>query len=395
MSEPILKQGAGWKQGGLVKNWKNRWFVLQGMTLRYYTRQGGELKVEVHIDIKTNIDRAIPGECPEQSAFKMECDKRTYFVQTADIDSRLNALKSAIKPPPSEPKKISIEDFEILREIERGSYGKVQLVRGIEDGRLYAMKSLLKASLLEAGQVEHAVVEANLLKQTSHPFLVGAHHAFQTADKLFLVLDYAPEGALFAQLRKEQRFAEPRARLYAAEVLLAIGHLHKQRVVYRDLKPENILVDAEGHLRIPVFGSVKTDMDAESTTGTFTSTPEYTAPEILQGRRYTAAVDWWSFGILLYEMLAGLTPFFDDNANRIYRQTINDPVQFPDYFSAEAKDLIAKLLEKDGANRLGAGESDDEPIKAHPFFASIDFDRLMKREITADWKPSIMGELDV
>jgi serine/threonine protein kinase len=353
------------------------------------------------MDTTTNIDRATRGECPKQPAFKIECNKRIYFFQVApkEIDSWVNALKTAIKrlPPadPSEPKKVSLEDFELLRVIARRSWGKVQLVRYIEDGRLYAMKSLRKAALLEAGQVENAVIEANLLKQTKHPFLVCAHHAFQTEDKLFLVLDYVPGGALFTQLRKEQRFAEPRARLYAAEILLGIGHLHKQHAVNRDLKPENILVDEHGHLRITDFRSVKTDMDADTTTSTFTGTPEYIAPEILQGRRYTAAVDWWSFGILLYEMLAGLTPFLDENVNRMYRHMIYDPVQFPDYFSAEAKDLIEKLLEKDPANRLGAGESDYEPIKAHPFFAPIDFDRLMKREIPAEWKPSIKGELDV
>jgi serine/threonine protein kinase len=290
---------------------------------------------------------------------------------------------------------VSLDDFELLRVIGRGSFGKVQLVCCKEDGKLYAMKSLRKDSLREAGQLEQTVIERNVLKQTSHPFLFCAHYAFQTSDKIFLVLDYVPGGELFARLREEQRFAESRARLYAAEILLALGHLHKQKIVYRDLKPENILVDQDGHLRITDFGLVKADMDVDSTTSTFCGTPEYIAPEMLQGRRYTKAVDWWSYGVVLYEMLSGLPPFYDENSNKMYRMAINDPVQFPEYFSAEAKDLIGRLLEKDPLRRLGAGDNDYLEIKTHHFFSSIDFDALMKREIVPEWKPVLSGDRDV
>jgi serine/threonine protein kinase len=406
MPANILKEGPGCKLGRIIRNWKNRWFVLQDTAVHYYARQGGKLKGSIPLNVATNVDRATPSECHKQPAFKVELGaKRTYFVHVplSDIDDWIKHLKQVTgnggaAPLGSEPaaaKKVSVDDFELLRVIGRRSFGEVQLVRCREDGQLYAMKSLRKESLREAGQLEQAVVERNVLKQTSHPFLVCAHYAFQTSDKIFLILDYVPGGALFARLRDEQRFTESRARLYAAEILLGLGHLHKQGIIYRDLKPDNILVDQHGHLRITDFGMAKTDMEGDMTTATFCGAPDYIAPEMLQGRQYTKAVDWWSYGILLFEMLAGLPPFFDENSNKMYHMAIKDPVRFPDYFSAPAQDLITKLLEKDPAKRLGTGEADFVEIKAHPFFEPIDFDRLMKREIEPEWKPTLNGELDV
>jgi serine/threonine protein kinase len=220
-----------------------------------------------------------------------------------------------------------------------------------------------------------------VLTEVSHPFFGCAYYAFQTSDKVFLVLDYVPGGELFARLREEQRFSESRARIYTAEILLALGHLHDRGIVSRDMTPDNILLDQDGHLRITDFRLAKADMACDMTTATFCGTPGYIAPEMLQGKQYTRAVDWWSSGILLFEMISGMPPFYDENVNKIYHMAITEEVRFTGHFSQPAQDLIAKLLEKDPAKRLGSGDHDFVEIAAHPFFEAIDFDRAMKKEI--------------
>jgi serine/threonine protein kinase len=417
MSGAVLKEGAGKKQGGFIKNWKTRWFVLRGTTLDYLEKKGGKPKGSIELTSMTKSSPASSAECPKQPALKIELGHgRVYFVQlntAKEVDEWVQALEKAKPkggPAPAAPaasapaaapaagggKKVTVEDFELLRVIGRGSYGKVQLVRSKGDKCLYAMKSLRKRALRDSDQLDQTMVERNVLLKTVHPFLVGAHWAFQSDDKIFLVLDYVPGGELFSRLREEQKFTEDRTRLYAAEVLLGLGFLHAQGFVYRDLKPENILVDRDGHLRITDFGLVKTEMaGAAAKTGTFCGTPDYIAPEMLQGLPYTRAVDWWSYGILVYEMLCGMTPFFDENSSKMYRMVINDPVRYPGELSARAKDLIGRLLEKNPALRLGACEADVEEIKAHAFFSEIHWDALLRKEIEPAWKPQLKSEVDV
>jgi serine/threonine protein kinase len=408
MSAEVVKQGKGCKQGGFVKNWKQRWFVLQGTTLTYLEKQGGKRKGEIDVSLATSIAPATPSECSKQPAFKVEIgSRRTYFVQVGtetEVNEWVEALES-VRPssvsaqtaPSSEDgvRKPTLDDFELIRVIGRGSYGKVQLVRSKLDQRLYAMKSLRKTALRDSGQLEQTMIERNVLLRTVHPFLVGAHFAFQTDTKIFLVLDYVPGGELFSRLREDQKFSESRTQLYSAEILLGLGFLHKQGFVYRDLKPENILVDRDGHLRLTDFGLVKTNMDSQAaTTTTFCGTPEYIAPEMLQGKPYTKAVDWWSFGILVYEMLCGIPPFYDDNSNKMYRMVMHDPVKYPDHLSLVARDLIGRLLEKDPAKRIGGGEEDYLEIKAHEFWSQLDWNALEKKEIEPEWKPMLKGETD-
>jgi serine/threonine protein kinase len=414
----VVKEGSGKKQGGFIKSWKSRWFILKGSTLEYLEKKGGKPKGSIELTPTTKATAATSAECPKQPALKIEVTHgRVYFIQfgkAKEVEEWAQAIEKAlpkaapaaapsaapagapVAPAAPAAKKVSVDDFELLRVIGRGSYGKVQLVRSKADKCLYAMKSLRKRALRDSDQLDQTMVERNVLLKTVHPFLVGAHWAFQSDEKIFLVLDYVPGGELFSRLREEQKFPEARTQLYAAEVLLGLGFLHAQGFVYRDLKPENILVDRDGHLRITDFGLVKTEMKSEAaTTSTFCGTPEYIAPEMLQGLPYTRAVDWWSYGILVFEMLSGMPPFFDENSNKMYRMVINDPVVFPGHMSPQAKDLIGKLLEKNPALRLGSGEEDVEEIKAHPFFNGINWDALLKKEIEPEWKPALKGDLDV
>jgi serine/threonine protein kinase len=400
MTDTCLSEGWGKKQGGRIKTWKRRWFRLCGPTLHYLTKPNGQEKGTIPVGQAQIISRA--PECRYQPALKIIIPGvRTYYVviegTQAECQSWITVLDQVrTGAPPTTSKKVSVDDFSILRVIGRGTYGTVQLVRNKEDHQLYAMKSMSKQLLAEYDQVSQTLIERDVLLQTVHPFLVGAHFTFQSDTKVFLVLDYVPGGELFARLKEERKFPEPRAKLYAAEILLGLGHLHSRGFVYRDLKPENILVDSEGHLRLTDFGLVKTQMGSQTaTTRTFCGTPEYIAPEMLNQKPYTKAVDWWSFGILLYEMLVGTPPFYDENINRMYNAIMNAPLTFDEgAMSDVAQDLIQKLLDRHAVNRLGSGEADFAEIKAHPFFADIDFDEVLKKNVTPEWKPVIHSDDD-
>ena len=396
-AEKPLKEGWGTKQGGFIKTWKHRWFVLSGSTLSYYVKPGGKLKGEIDISKEKEVLEA--PECKKKPAFKIVVPfVRTYYIRAeseADAKDWIEKIKKVITgEPAAEPKKISIDDFDILKQIGKGTYGTVQLVRNKNDHQLYAMKTMSKARIQQFEQVAQTITERNVLLKTVHPFLVGAHFAFQSETDIFLVLDYVPGGELFTRLQVEGRFSESRTRLYAAEILLGLGHLHKLGFVYRDLKPENILVDAQGHLKITDFGLVKTGMEKGSTTATMCGTPEYVAPEMVQQKPYTMAVDWWSFGVLIFEMMTGLPPFFDENPGKMYRAILTSGVNFPNYVSEHAQSLISGLLEKNPDQRLGSGPGDYMDIQKHPFFDGLDWDAVMNRAIKPEFVPDIKSDLD-
>ena len=286
-----------------------------------------------------------------------------------------NMIESNV--PRTQPKKIGINDLEIIRVLGRGTFSKVSVVRNKHTKKLYAMKSMSKRLLEETENIGQSLTEKDVLFQINYPFLVSAHYSFQTPQKIFIVLDYIPGGELFGRLKEEGRFNENRARLYAAEILLGIGYLHQKGYIYRDLKPENILVDSNGHLKITDFGLVKGHMTSESTTTTFCGTPEYVAPEMLQQIPYTRSIDWRSYGILLFEMISGLPPFYDENTNKMYQMILNEDVIFPPCFSNEAKDFVSKLLDRNPSTRLGSSENDAEKKKKHPFFSSINWNDVL------------------
>nr|CCA24743.1 protein kinase putative [Albugo laibachii Nc14] len=299
------------------------------------------------------------------------------------------------RPPVS---KVTIEDFDLLKVLGKGSFGKVMMVRKKDTKKIYAMKTLRKAALVKRNQILHTKTERSILQTIKFPFLTSLTYAFQTPDKLYLVMDYCGGGELFFWLKKDRRFSLQRARLFAAEIVLALQALHVHDIIYRDLKPENILLDLEGHIRITDFGLSKeavTGAGAVGGTKTFCGTPEYLAPEILENKGHGKAVDWWSLGTLIYEMLTGLPPFYDQNMQRMYDKILNAPLRFPSFISAEAKDLLTGLLTRKVPDRLGSGPTDAEEIKAHPFFKEIDWDAVYRREVVPEFKPpNRIGSMD-
>ncbi|XP_034381302.1 ribosomal protein S6 kinase alpha-5 isoform X1 [Cyclopterus lumpus] len=301
--------------------------------------------------------------------------------------------------------RVGIENFELLKVLGTGAYGKVFLVRkvsGHDAGKLYAMKVLKKATIVQkAKTAEHTRSERQVLEHIRQsPFLVTLHYAFQTDTKLHLILDYVNGGELFTHLVHRVRFKELEVALYSGEIVSALEHLHKLGIVYRDLKLENILLDSSGHIVLTDFGLSK-EFDQVERAFSVCGTIEYMAPEIVEGGEsgHDKAVDWWSLGVLMYELLTGGSPFtVDGNENShtdiAKRISKRDP-PFPKDMGPLAKDLIQRLLVKDPKKRLGSGPNGAEDVKKHPFYQKINWEDLAAKKVPAPFKPVIRDELDV
>ncbi|KAI9009529.1 kinase-like domain-containing protein [Gaertneriomyces semiglobifer] len=287
---------------------------------------------------------------------------------------------------------LTIDDFELLKVIGKGSFGKVMQVRKRDTNRIYAMKIIRKSHIVERAEVAHTLAERTVLAKLQHPFIVPLKFSFQTPDKLYLVLAFVNGGELFHHLQREGKFDEDRAKFYAAELLCALECLHGYNIIYRDLKPENILLDYTGHIALCDFGLCKLNMKDGNKTNTFCGTPEYLAPELLLGQGYTKVVDWWTIGILLYEMITGLPPFYDENTNEMYKKILTEELRFPEDVSPAAKDLLRQLLNRDPLKRLGANGADE--IKRHAFFADLNWARLLARKYPPPFRPNVTSATD-
>jgi serine/threonine protein kinase len=295
---------------------------------------------------------------------------------------------------PEMPRKMTSADFQSLRCLGKGAFGTVHLVKQVGTGRLYAQKQLRKAHItVQKSMVEQTKTERAILESVNrHPFVVKLYYAFQDQEKLYLILEYAQGGELFTHLHNERMFTEEKATFYLAEMMLALDYLHHDLgVVYRDLKPENCLLDHEGHLLLTDFGLSKVSIDGDDKPCTsFLGTTEYLAPEVILEKPYGFAVDWWSFGALGFELMTGSSPFASSNNSRIYDKILKGNVNLPYYLSAEAKDLITRLLRKQPHKRLGYNMPKDMIImKKHRFFRKIDWKKLERRELTPPIVPVI------
>lgn len=280
--------------------------------------------------------------------------------------------------------------FELLRVLGEGSFGKVFLVRkiiGKDAGTLYAMKVLKKATLKVKDRVR-STNERKILADVGHAFIVKLHYAFQTPGKLYLILDFLRGGDLFTRLSKEVMFTEEDVKFYLAELALAMNHLHQLGIIYRDLKPENILLDEHGHIALTDFGLSKQPLDG-SKTYSFCGTVEYMAPEIVNRKGHDFAADWWSFGVLMYEMLTGNLPFHGATRQETMNQILRTKLGMPENLSPEAQSLLRALFKRNPQNRLGAGPNGIEDVKAHPFFSTIDWDGLVRKEVRPPFIPAV------
>ncbi|EAX94629.1 AGC family protein kinase [Trichomonas vaginalis G3] len=267
-----------------------------------------------------------------------------------------------------------IKEYKIISELGRGFYGKVVLARHKETGKFCAIKSIHKKSLVDMAKVDTIMSEREILKTTKSPFIVSLLSSFQTPSKFYLVLEYVSGGDLFQHMSKSNAITVDQIKLYTAEIATALQQLHKERIIYRDLKPENILICEDGHIKLTDFGISKMLDSDKDTTKTLCGTSEYLAPEVIQGKEYTEAIDWWQVGILLYEMFAGRTPFEDPNRTTLYSNILN---KNPNYFpitDENTRTLIASLLKKDPTKRAGYNE-----IRNSKFFEGFNWTELDKR----------------
>ncbi|KAG9511394.1 Ribosomal protein S6 kinase alpha-5, partial [Fragariocoptes setiger] len=304
--------------------------------------------------------------------------------------------------------RVDMTNFETLKVLGTGAYGKVFLVRkigGHDHGKLYAMKVLRKATIVQKQKtLEHTKTERQVLEAIrDQPFLVTMHYAFQTSTKLHIILDYVSGGELFTHLYQRDHFNEDQVRIYVGEIVLALERLHKLSIIYRDIKLENILLDSDGHIVLTDFGLCKefSPNDTDQRAYSFCGTIEYMSPELIKGGTsgHDFSVDWWSVGVLTYELLTGASPFTVEGERNtqveISRRILKNQPPIPDHLSPSAKDFIRRLLVKDPKKRLGGKATDALEIKRHRFFDALDWNLLAQRKIPAPFLPTINHELDV
>lgn len=320
---------------------------------------------------------------PQASQFQSQPQGMSAEQQRVD-----EAIKQSLLPERSTVSKgkYSLSDFHIMRTLGTGSFGRVHLVRSAHNGRYYAIKVLKKQQVVKMKQVEHTNDERRMLKLVEHPYLIRMWGTFQDSRNLFMVMDYIEGGELFSLLRKSQRFPNPVAKFYAAEVVLAVEYLHSHDIIYRDLKPENILLDRNGHIKITDFGFAK---EVSSVTWTLCGTPDYIAPEVITTKPYNKSVDWWSLGVLIYEMLAGYTPFYDSTPMKTYEKILSGKIRFPSFFGQDVIDLLSKLITADLTRRLGNLMNGPADIRNHPWFQEVVWEKLLAKDIETPYEPPI------
>jgi len=294
-------------------------------------------------------------------------------------------------------KMVGLQDFKVMKKLSKGIFSSTFLVKKLKDSQFYVMKQINKSMLLEQ-KIEIKINPEKAIKErSSHPFLLELKYGFQDASNIYFVAKYYKGGELYNYLLERKRFTEDTTRFYAAQIALGLGELHDKKLIYRNLKPEKILIDEDGYLAIIDFEFAKI-LDTTQV-GVFYGTAEYLAPEILNGSEYNKQVDWWAFGILIYEMLVGYPPFRCRNSLMLYELITKSELSFPDpkkvgiELTSEAKDIIMRLLKKKPEERLGAKDDINE-VLSHSFFKSINTGKLLQKELVPEIKPVVTFDTD-
>ncbi|XP_031108100.1 serine/threonine-protein kinase AtPK2/AtPK19-like isoform X2 [Ipomoea triloba] len=288
-------------------------------------------------------------------------------------------------------KEVGLGEFEVLKVVGEGAFGRVFQVQKIDTSEIFAMKVMRKDKILKKNHAEYMIAERAILTKIDHPFIVQLRYSFQTKYRLYLVLDFVNGGHLFFQLHHQGLFREDLALIYTAEIVSAVSYLHEKGIMHRDLKPENVLLDAEGHVVLADFGLAK-QFDETTRSNSMCGTLEYMAPEIVLGKGHNKAADWWSVGVLLFEMLTGKSPFYGGNRHKVQQKIVKDKIKLPGYLSREAHSLLKGLLQKDPSKRLGSGAGGGGEIKGHKWFRFINWKKLEAREIQPSFRPEVAGK---
>uniref|UniRef100_A0A8C0K2Y4 non-specific serine/threonine protein kinase n=1 Tax=Canis lupus dingo TaxID=286419 RepID=A0A8C0K2Y4_CANLU len=416
----IVKEGWLHKRGEYIKTWRPRYFLLKndGTFIGYKERpQDVEQRESPLNNFSVAQCQLMKTERPRPNTFIIRClqwttvIERTFHVETPEereewttaIQTVADGLKrqeeemmdfrsgspsdnsgaEEMEVSLAKPKhRVTMNEFEYLKLLGKGTFGKVILVKEKATGRYYAMKILKKEVIVAKDEVAHTLTENRVLQNSRHPFLTALKYSFQTHDRLCFVMEYANGGELFFHLSRERVFPEDRARFYGAEIVSALDYLHSEKnVVYRDLKLENLMLDKDGHIKITDFGLCKEGIKDGATMKTFCGTPEYLAPEVLEDNDYGRAVDWWGLGVVMYEMLCGRLPFYNQDHEKLFELILMEELRFPRTLSPEAKSLLSGLLKKDPKQRLGGGSEDAKEIMQHRFFASIVWQDVYEKKV--------------
>lgn len=297
---------------------------------------------------------------------------------------QLVVTPAADEPAPV-PRKACLEDFDLLCTVGVGAFGKVLQVAHKATKEIYALKIMRKDTILSKKAERFIKSESAVMRDNQHPFIIGLHCSFQTNGKLYLVMDFANGGPLWSLLKKETLLSEETVRFYVAEIALALEHLHARDIVHRDLKPENILVDYDGHVRITDFGLAKDRVSGLEGARSFCGTDDYIAPEIISGGPYGKAVDWWSLGALMFDMLTGAPPFVAANRKLLYKKICSEKVRFPSYLTAGAVSFLRAMLNRDPVKRYEAGST----FRSHPFFKGIRWNNMLDMTVVPPFRPHL------
>ena len=292
--------------------------------------------------------------------------------------------------------RIGLDHFNFLAVLGKGNFGKVMLAEAKTSKKLYAIKVLKKEFIIENDEVESTKSEKRVFlvaNKERHPFLLNLHACFQTETRVYFVMEYISGGDLMLHIQRGQ-FGLKRAQFYAAEVCLALKYFHENGVIYRDLKLDNILLTLDGHIKIADYGLCKEDMWYGSTTSTFCGTPEFMAPEILLDKKYGRAVDWWAFGVLIYQMLLQQSPFRGEDEDEIYDAILADEPLYPIHMPRDSVSILQKLLTREPELRLGSGPGDAQEIMSHAFFKGVNWDDVYQKRLPTPFKPNIKDAKD-
>ncbi|CAC70087.1 Serine/threonine-protein kinase akt-2 [Caenorhabditis elegans] len=311
-------------------------------------------------------------------------------------DNDFESTVMNIDEPEEVPRKntVTMDDFDFLKVLGQGTFGKVILCREKSSDKLYAIKIIRKEMVVDRSEVAHTLTENRVLYACVHPFLTLLKYSFQAQYHICFVMEFANGGELFTHLQRCKTFSEARTRFYGSEIILALGYLHHRNIVYRDMKLENLLLDRDGHIKITDFGLCKEEIKYGDKTSTFCGTPEYLAPEVIEDIDYDRSVDWWGVGVVMYEMMCGRLPFSAKENGKLFELITTCDLKFPNRLSPEAVTLLSGLLERVPAKRLGAGPDDAREVSRAEFFKDVDWEATLRKEVEPPFKPNVMSETD-
>ncbi|KAL7997119.1 putative serine/threonine-protein kinase Mps1 [Plasmopara halstedii] len=342
-----------------------------------------------------------------RSTLKRLSRKHEVIAETEDEDvlvlsspASSNSTSSLSTSESNSKRPVGPQDFDLLCVIGQGAFGKVIQVRHQPTDEILAMKIVSNKYIVQHNSVAYLQAERDIMTKINHPFLISLRYAFQTKSNVYLVMPFVAGGELFHHLHKEGLLLESSARFYAAEMVLALEHLHSKGIIHRDLKPENVLLGADGHICLTDFGLAKEMTDEDDSTNTMCGTNEYMPPEMIRRKAYNQAVDWWALGALIYEMVTGYPPFRHKNRKKLHQKILNEKLPLPKWLGSDTHSILKQLLERNVDKRLGSGKSTMfqvkgvQAIKKHAFFKSIDWGLLEQKKVQPPISLNVLSNTD-